>query len=55
MKITSVKTIVVNARLRNWIFVRVETDVSGLVGLVEATSNSRPAPSLALSRISLRW
>ena len=37
MKITAVKTVVVNAKLRNWIFVRVETDVPGLVGLGEAT------------------
>src|SRR5208337_16386 len=37
MKITAVKTVVVNARLRNWIFVRVETDVPGLYGVGEAT------------------
>ena len=37
MKITAIKTLVVNARLRNWIFVRVETDVPGLYGLGEAT------------------
>ena len=37
MKITSITTQVVNARLRNWVFVRVETDVPGLVGLGEAT------------------
>ena len=37
MKITAIKTVVVNAKLRNWIFVRVETDVPGLVGLGEAT------------------
>jgi galactonate dehydratase len=37
MKITAVKTVVVNAKLRNWIFIRVETDVPGLVGLGEAT------------------
>ena len=37
MKITAIKTVVVNAKLRNWIFVRVETDVAGLVGLGEAT------------------
>jgi galactonate dehydratase len=37
MKITAVKTVVVNAKLRNWIFVRVESDVPGLVGLGEAT------------------
>jgi galactonate dehydratase len=37
MKITAIKSFVVNARLRNWIFVRVETDVPGLYGLGEAT------------------
>jgi galactonate dehydratase len=37
MKITAIKTVVVNARLRNWIFVRVETDQPGLIGLGEAT------------------
>ncbi|MGO4441270.1 galactonate dehydratase [Rhizobium sp. RAF56] len=37
MKITTIKTIVVNARLRNWIFVRIDTDVPGLYGLGEAT------------------
>ncbi|MFO1033226.1 MAG: galactonate dehydratase [Hyphomicrobiales bacterium] len=37
MKITAVKTLVVNARLRNWIFVRVETDQPGLYGTGEAT------------------
>jgi galactonate dehydratase len=37
MKITAVKTFVVNAKLRNWIFVRVETDQPGLYGLGEAT------------------
>lgn len=37
MKITAIKTFVVNARLRNWIFVRVETDQQGLYGTGEAT------------------
>lgn len=37
MKITGIKTFVVNAKLRNWIFVRVETDQPGLYGLGEAT------------------
>ena len=37
MKITAVRSFVVNAKLRNWIFVRVETDVPGLYGLGEAT------------------
>lgn len=36
MKITAVKTVVVNARMRNWVFVKVETD-EGLVGWGEAS------------------
>lgn len=37
MKITGITTHVVNAQLRNWVFVRVETDSDGLFGLGEAT------------------
>src|SRR3989454_764198 len=37
MKITAVKTLVVNAKSRNWIFVRVETDQPGLYGWGEAS------------------
>ncbi|AMM31655.1 Enolase superfamily enzyme related to L-alanine-DL-glutamate epimerase [Sinomonas atrocyanea] len=37
MKITAVETLVVNARLRNWVFVKVSTDREGLVGWGEAT------------------
>ena len=37
MKITAIKTIVVNAEMRNWVFVKVETDVDGLHGWGEAT------------------
>jgi galactonate dehydratase len=37
MRITAVKTLVVNAVMRNWVFVRVETDVPGLYGWGEAT------------------
>jgi galactonate dehydratase len=37
MRITRIGAQVVNARLRNWIFLRVETDVPGLVGVGEAT------------------
>ena len=36
MKITSLRTVVVNAQLRNWVFVRVDTD-EGLYGWGEAT------------------
>ena len=37
MRITDVKTIAVNAQLRNWVFVKVETDVAGLAGWGEAS------------------
>ena len=37
MKITDIKTLVVNALMRNWIFVKVETDQPGLYGWGEAT------------------
>ena len=37
MKITKISTVVVNARMRNWIFVKLETDQPGLVGWGEAT------------------
>jgi galactonate dehydratase len=37
MKITAIRTLVVNARMRNWILVKVETDQPGLYGWGEAT------------------
>ena len=37
MKITRISTLVVNARMRNWVFVKVETDQPGLHGWGEAT------------------
>jgi galactonate dehydratase len=37
MKITNISTIVVNARMRNWVFVKVETDSPGLIGWGEAS------------------
>jgi galactonate dehydratase len=37
MQIARVSTLVVNARMRNWIFVKVETDQPGLYGWGEAT------------------
>jgi galactonate dehydratase len=37
MKIIDVSTVTVNARLRNWVFVKVTTDQDGLVGWGEAT------------------
>jgi galactonate dehydratase len=39
IKITGVKTVVVNAEMRNWIFVKVETDQAGLYGWGEASLN----------------
>lgn len=37
MRITRITTKIVNAEMRNWIFVRVDTDVDGLFGWGEAT------------------
>ena len=37
MKITAIRSVVVNAEMRNWIFVRVDTDQPGLYGWGEAT------------------
>ena len=37
MKIAAVRTLVVNAEMRNWVFVKVETDQDGLFGWGEAT------------------
>jgi len=37
MKITKISTVVVNARMRNWVFVKVETSEPGLHGWGEAT------------------
>ncbi|NCA18346.1 MAG: D-galactonate dehydratase, partial [Actinobacteria bacterium] len=37
MKITKISTTVINADLRNWVIVRVDTDEPGLYGLGEAT------------------
>src|SRR5690242_8819055 len=37
MKITALKTVVVNAEMRNWVFVKIETDTPGLYGWGEAS------------------
>jgi galactonate dehydratase len=37
MKVTSLKTVVVNAQMRNWVFVKVETEQAGLFGWGEAS------------------
>src|SRR4030081_2122012 len=39
IRITAVDTIVVNAEMRNWIFVKVTTDQDGLYGWGEASLN----------------
>lgn len=37
MKITKIATTVINAKMRNWVIVRVFTDQAGLIGIGEAT------------------
>jgi len=37
MKISAIKTVVVNAEMRNWVFVKVATDQEGLIGWGEAS------------------
>ena len=37
MKITAIETLICNARMRNWVFVKVVTDEPGLIGWGEAT------------------
>jgi galactonate dehydratase len=37
MKITGIKTLVVNAEMRNWVFCKVETDQAGLFGWGEGS------------------
>jgi galactonate dehydratase len=37
MKITAIKSLICNARMRNWVFVKVVTDQPGLIGWGEAT------------------
>lgn len=39
IRITGIRTLVVNAEMRNWIFVKVETDQPGLYGWGEASLN----------------
>ena len=41
MRITRLKTVVVNAKMRNWLLVRVETDQPGLYGWGEASLESK--------------
>ena len=44
MKITDINVLVVNAKMRNWIIVKVFTDVPGLIGLGEATLEFQTKP-----------
>jgi len=37
MEVTNVSTVVVNAKMRNWVFVKIETDTPGLIGWGEAS------------------
>jgi len=37
MQITAIKTVVVNAQMRNWVFIKVETNEAGLYGWGEAS------------------
>jgi len=37
MRITAIDSMICNAQMRNWVFIRVETDTPGLVGWGEAT------------------
>ena len=37
IRITAVRTVVVNAQMRNWVFVKVETNQAGLYGWGEAS------------------
>jgi hypothetical protein len=47
VRVTAVDTVVVNARLRNWVFVKVATDEPGLVGWGRRRSNGRRRVSSA--------
>ena len=37
MKVTDIRTLVVNAEMRNWVFCKVETDQPGLFGWGEGS------------------
>ena len=37
MKIKDIKIFVVNAEMRNWVFVKIETDIAGLYGWGEGS------------------
>jgi galactonate dehydratase len=62
LKITGVSTVVANAELRNWVFMKVTTDEPGLVGWGEpslerntrATTTSVLASGKRRSEIGLR-
>ncbi len=50
IKITDVQTLVVNAEMRNWIFVKVLTDQDGLYGWGEASLNWKTRAVTGASR-----
>ena len=52
MKITAVEAHVCNARMRNWVFVRVRTDEDGLDGWGKRRSSGTHGRSSGQSRIS---
>jgi galactonate dehydratase len=54
MKVTGVKTIVVNAEMRNWVFVKIETDRQGSYGQGKLRWNGKPEALSARWRISRR-
>ena len=54
MKITAITPLLCHARMRNWIFVKVETDQPGLFGWGEATLEWHTRASSARSKISQR-
>ena len=53
MKITKIDTLVVNARMRNWVLVKVETDQPGYMAGAKRRSNGRPRVSCGRGRRSV--
>ena len=51
MKITKLSTLVVNAEMRNWVFVKIETDQPGLLEEVKLLWNGRPWLLWCLKRL----
>ena len=53
MKITAIKTAVCNAEMRNWVFVKVETDQPGLYGWGEAQAPLAPEVACTIVKLLL--